>query len=169
MKTMNNTIQNKSILIVWFVLALIAMASCSKSDDVNHFHGTDDRDQFEGSYKVNAEGTVTLHYGNQNETIPVNVENESMTITKSSSNATEVIVSGFLNQVATVLGSNIYFESSTETVSQEGITMTLTFDVKKGTLKENVLDFKIEVFGNTNYQGYAFPTSGTISCIATKY
>ena len=156
---MKNTLKFKFLSFFVFVLVLLTMASCGKSDD---------RDQFEGSYKVDAIGSVTIYIGDQTGTVPFDQENESMTITKSSSNATEVLVSGFLDQVATVQGNNIYFESFTETGSQDGLTLNLTFDVKKGTLNGNVLTFKIEVSGNGYYQGYSFPATGTISCVATK-
>ena len=92
-----------------------------------------------------------------------------MTLTKSTSSPTEMMVSGFFDQPATVIGNTIQFESfSTTSSTNDGVTIQALYDVKKGVLNGNILTFKIEVSGNAYYQGSSIPISGTISCVASK-
>ena len=157
---MKQLINNRLLVLFLCVSALFAMASCTKPDD---------RDQFEGYYLVDGTGSLTLHGVSQDVTSPINISKEPMTLTKSTSNSTEMTVSGFFDQPATVIGNTIQFESFTTTsTTTDGVTVQAIYDVKKGTLKGNVLTFKIEISGNAYYQGSSVPISGTISCVATK-
>lgn len=151
----------KSLMVLLFAISFLGLASCTK---------TDDRDQFEGSYLVDGTGSATLHGVSQNVTSPFNANNEPMTLTKSTTNATEMIASGFLEGKATVIGNTIQFESFSETSTnpETGVTIQALFDVKKGTINGNVLTFKIDITGTAYYQGSAVPMDGSISCIATK-
>lgn len=147
-------------MITVFVVTLLSMTGCSKPDD---------RDQFEGYYLLDGTGSLTLHGVYQNYSSPINFSKEGLTLTKSMSNPTEMTVSGFFDQQATVIGNTIQFESfSTTSTTNDGITAQVIWDVKKGTLNGNVLTFKIELTGNAFYQGSSVPISGTISCLATK-
>lgn len=149
----------KSLTIACFAMMLLAVTSCSKPDD---------RDQFEGSYSIDATGSITVTAYGHSETSSYNFDNEPMTITKVSSSETEVLVSGFMDQTATVQGNTIFFDSFTKTITQDGAAVTLTFDVKQGTLNGNILTFNIDLSGNATYMGYTFPATGILSCVATK-
>lgn len=149
----------KKILIFFFAITAISFVSCSKVDD---------REQFVGTYSVDATGSATAYAYGESLTIPFDASNEPMTITKSSNNETEVIVSGFFNGTAIVVGNSIQFESFSETATEQGMTMVVDFNVRKGSLNGNVLTFRIDVSGNIYYEGSTFPLSGSISSIATK-
>ena len=157
---MKRTFNSLALMVTMFAIALLSMIGCAK---------TDDRDQFEGYYLVDGTGSLTLHGVSQNVTSPINISKEPMTLTKSVSNSTEMSVSGFFDQPATVIGNTIQFESfSTTSTTNDGVTIQAIYDVKKGTLNGSVLTFKIEISGNAYYQGSSVPISGTISCVATK-
>lgn len=158
---MKKTFAFRHLLIALLSIAVLSMTSCAK---------TDDRDQFEGSYLVDGTGSLTLYGVSQNVTSPFNASNEPMTLTKSTTNSTEMIASGFLEGTATVIGNTIQFESFSETStnSETGMTIQALLDVKKGTINGNVLTFRIDVTGTAYYQGSSLPMDGSMSCIATK-
>ncbi len=151
----------KTLVVTLIAISFLTLASCTKNDD---------RDQFEGSYLVDGTGSITLLGVSQNFAIPFDASNEEMTLTKSTSNDTEMFASGFLDVKAIVFGNIIQFESFSETISdsESGITLQLLYDVKNGTLNGNVLTFKLDVTGSAYYQGSSVPVEGAISCIATK-
>lgn len=158
---MKQLINSRLFVLLLCAFALLAMASCTK---------TDDRDQFEGSYLVDGTGSITLHGVYQDATSPFNASHEPMTLTKSTAGSNEMLATGFLDVSATVVGNTIQFESFSETStnSETGMSIQALFDVKKGTLNGNVLTFKIEITGTAYYQGSAVPVDGSISCVATK-
>ena len=149
----------KSFFVLLLAIIAISFASCSKEDD---------RDQFVGTYSVDASGSATAYAYGDSFTVPFDASNVSMTITKSSTNETEVNVSGYLDGTATVIGNTIQFESFSESSTQQGVTTKADFIVRKGSINGNILTFKIDVSGNIYYNGSTFPLTGSISNIATK-
>ena len=157
---MKKVLKIKSLSITLFAIALFAMTSCSK---------TDERDQFVGTYRINATGSYTLVVNGQTYTQPISsANNATLTITKSSSSGNTVFVSGYYNAEADVIGNSITIDSETGTQTQDGITITLTISHNRGTLSGNTLSFTSNITGNAYYQGYSYPIHGSISNVAYK-
>ncbi|MBQ2076286.1 MAG: hypothetical protein II471_02120 [Bacteroidales bacterium] len=154
------TLRIKSLSIALFVLALFALASCTK---------TDDRDQFVGTYRLNATGSYSMVINGETYTEPLSSgNNATLTITKSSNSENIVFVSGFYNTEADVVGNTITIDSETVTQTQDGITITMTISHNRGTLSGNTLTFTSNITGNAYYQGYSYPIHGNVSNVAYK-
>ena len=157
---MKKVIKIKSLSIALFAIVLFAMTSCSK---------TDDRDQFVGTYRINATGSYSLVINGQTYTEPISsANNATLTITKASNSENMVFVSGFYNAEADVTGNTITIDSETETQTQDGLTVTMTISHNRGTLSGNTLSFTSNITGNAYYQGYSYPIHGNISNVAYK-
>ena len=150
----------KSLPIALFAFALFAMTSCTKIDD---------RDQFVGTYRINATGSYSMVITGQTYTEPISsANNATLTVTKSSSSENTVFVSGYYNAEADVVGNTITIDSETDTQTQDGTTITLTVSHNRGTLSGNTLSFTSNITGNAYYQGYSYPIYGNISNVAYK-
>lgn len=147
--------------LLWIVITnIIVLTSCSKADE---------RDQFVGTYRINATGSYSLVIDGQTYTEPISSDNNAtLTITKSSNSDNIVFVSGFYNAEADVVGNTITIDSETGTQTQNGITITMTVSHNRGTLSGNTLSFTSNITGNAYYQGYSYPLYGNISNVAYK-
>ena len=142
------------------ISVVIMTTGCSK---------TDDRDQFVGTYRINATGSFSLIIDGQSYTEPISsANNATITITKSSYSENIVFVTGFYNAEADVVGNTIMIDSETDTQTQDGITTTMTIAHNRGTLSGNTLSFTSNITGNAYYQGYSYPIHGSISNVAYK-
>lgn len=150
----------KAITLALFAVVLFSAASCAK---------TDDRDQFVGTYRINATGSYSLVIDGQTYTEPISsANNATLTITKSSYSENIVFVSGFYDAEAEVVGNTITIDSETGTQTQDGTTVTMTISHNRGTLSGNTLSFTSNITGNAYYQGYSYPIHGSISNVAYK-
>lgn len=146
--------------LLWIVITnIIMMTSCSKVDE---------RDQFIGTYRINATGSYSLVMDGQTYTESISDNNAPLTITKVSNSDNRVYVSGYYNSEASVVGNIITIVSETRTQTQDNLTMTMTVSHNRGTLSGNKLSFTSTITGNVYYQGSSYPIHGSISNVAYK-
>lgn len=146
--------------LLWIVITnIIMMTSCSKVDE---------RDQFIGTYRINATGSYSLVMDGQTYTESISDNNAPLTITKVSNSDNRVYVSGYYNSEASVVGNIITIVSETRTQTQDNLTMTMTVSHNRGTLSGNKLSFTSTITGNVYYQGNSYPIQGSISNVAYK-
>jgi hypothetical protein len=142
-----------------FFAAILVLSSCSKIDY---------RDQFEGTYLLNVNGSFTVTIYGETYTEPISASNATLTLTKSSSSATSMIVSGYFNTEAEVSGNTIIFDPETTTETDEDITIIMTITHNSGTLSNNTLSFTSTIAGDAYYEGTSFPITGNLNNVAYK-
>lgn len=139
----------KKVMYLLFLIPFI-FSSCSKDETT----GVDLRDDYVGTWNEDASGSLSLL---QNTTVaftmPVSQSETGIKITKSGTN--QLIIDGL---VTTVSGNDLIIASSTDTQTDNGLTMTVTAKYT-GTVSKNLITIKESYSGSWSSAGM----SGTIS------